>query len=114
MAPVPVDDEVADVDSLAVMDVRPDHGIFLEETNRSDTRIVDVGPMNFAVFNGFAEVRAGGAESARCILPVATPRQPLGDCFQQVDVRTEIASASPHQMKHLRHRFAGSFNANEL
>ena len=81
MAPVPLDDEIVDVDGLAVTDIRPDDGILLEQPNRSDTRIVDVGPVNFAAFDRFAEVRAGGAESARRILPDATRRQPLSDCF---------------------------------
>ena len=95
------------------MGVRPDDGIFLEEANRSDTRIVDVGPMHFAAFDGFAEVQATCTESARRILPDAAGRQPIGDCFQKVDVRAEIALASLHQMKPLRHGLAGSFNADE-
>ena len=69
--------------------------------------------MNFAAFDGLAEVQATCAESARRILPDAADRQPLGDCFQQVDVRAEIALASPHPMKPLRHGSAGSFNADE-
>ena len=69
--------------------------------------------MNFAAFDGLAEVQATCAESARRILPDAAGRQPLGDCFQKVDVRAEIALASPHQLKPLCHGCAGSFNADE-
>ena len=43
-------------------------------------------------------------KAPRRILLDTTRRQPLGDCFQQVNVQAEIASASPHQMKPLRHR----------
>ena len=94
------------------MGARRVDGIFLEEPNRSGTRIIDAGPMNFAAVDRFAAVRAGGGESARRILTDATRRQPLGDCFKQVDVRAEVASARPHQTKPVRHRFAGSFNAD--
>ena len=68
------------------MGVRPDDGIFLEEANRSDTRIVDVGPMHFAAFDGFAEVQATctgkrpAHTAGRCGPPANRRLLPEGRC----------------------------------
>lgn len=97
MLPVPLHNEVVDVDGLAAMDVGRNYGILAQETNRAHAHSVDASPIDFAALNGGGKVRPGVAESSGQILSDAALRQPLGDCFEQVDVWADPLAALAFQ-----------------